>query len=200
MRWPPHSNGRRSAMIVLVLLHRWLGVGFCLLFAMWFASGIVMHFVPFPSLTETARFAGLSPIDLSRLHHSPDEAVDASHLAGARRLRLVGRADGPIYIVSGGSKPVAIHADDLSSAAITSDRAALDNAKAYAHARGLDAVNATPAGASDYDQWSVPNGFDEHRPLYRIALNNSDGTELYVSSTTGEVVLDTMRSERIWNY
>jgi hypothetical protein len=31
----------------LTLFHRWLGVAFCLLFATWFASGIVMHFVPF---------------------------------------------------------------------------------------------------------------------------------------------------------
>ena len=37
-------------MRALILLHRWLGVVFCLLFAMWFATGIVMHFVPFPVL------------------------------------------------------------------------------------------------------------------------------------------------------
>ena len=52
-------------MRALILLHRWLGVAFCLLFAMWFATGIVMHFVPFPALTEAERFAGLAPIDLA---------------------------------------------------------------------------------------------------------------------------------------
>ena len=31
-------------MRLLTWLHRWWGVVFCLLFAMWFASGIVMHF------------------------------------------------------------------------------------------------------------------------------------------------------------
>ena len=39
-------------MRVLTLLHRWWGVMFCLLFAMWFASGIAMHFVPFPAPSE----------------------------------------------------------------------------------------------------------------------------------------------------
>ena len=39
-------------MRVLTPVHRWLGILFFLLFAMWFASGIVMHFVPFPALTE----------------------------------------------------------------------------------------------------------------------------------------------------
>jgi hypothetical protein len=36
----------------LATLHRWWGGAFCLLFAMWFASGIVMHFVPFPARSE----------------------------------------------------------------------------------------------------------------------------------------------------
>ena len=45
-----------------------------------------------------------------------------------------------------------------------------------------------------YDQWTVPNGLDPHRPLYRIALNDGQDTELYVSSTTGEVVRDTTRA------
>ena len=46
-------------MRALVVVHRWLGVAFCLLFAMWFVSGIVMHFVAFPALTEAERVAGL---------------------------------------------------------------------------------------------------------------------------------------------
>src|ERR1700761_611510 len=125
-------------MKALVLLHRWLGVGFCLLFAMWFASGIVMHFVPFPSLTEMERFAGLLPIDASRLRHGPDEAVAASHVHDAQRVRLIQRADGPVYIVSGSSKPSVVHAADLSNGAVTSKSQALEIAKALARQRGID--------------------------------------------------------------
>jgi hypothetical protein len=54
----------------LATLHRWWGVAFCLLFAMWFASGIVMHFVPFPARSETA-YSG--SIDTS---HASTEIVD----------------------------------------------------------------------------------------------------------------------------
>jgi hypothetical protein len=189
-----------QTMKALVLLHRWLGVGFCLLFAMWFASGIVMHFVPFPSLPEMKRFAGLLPIDVARLRHGPDEAVAASHVTDARRVRLIQRADGPVYIVSGSPKPAAVHADDLSNATVASEPVALEIAKAHAQRRGIDAARADIAGVADYDQWSVPNGYDDHRPLYRVALNDPAGTELYVSSATGEVVLGTSRYERVWNY
>jgi PepSY-associated TM region len=187
-------------MNALVLLHRWLGVGFCLLFAMWFASGIVMHFVPFPALTEAARFAGLPRIDVSRLRHGPDEAVIASHIEDARRIRLVQRTDGPVYVVTGASKPAAFRAADLSDAAVTSDQLALAIAQAHARQNGIDAAHAILGSLADYDQWSVPNGYDDDRPLYRVALNDPSGTELYVSSRTGEVVLDTTRYQRAWNY
>ena len=86
-------------------------------------------------------------------------------------VRLIQRADGPVYVVSGGSKPVAIHAADLSDAAVVSDQAALQIAQMHARLRGIDRTTATLAGIANYDQWSVPNGFDEHRPLYRVALH-----------------------------
>jgi hypothetical protein len=187
-------------MKALVILHRWLGVGFCLLFAMWFATGIVMHFVPFPALTESERIAGLMPVDPDLTRHGPDEAVEASGIKDANRVRLVQRSDGPVYIVSGGSKPSAVRADDLRGASVKSEQMALDIAQAHARRRGIDGLHAVVAELADYDQWTVPNGYDAHRPLYLIALNDPAGTALYISSTTGEVVLDTNSHERIWNY
>ena len=46
-------------MPLLAIVHRWWGVVFCLLFAMWFASGIVMHFVPFPARSERPLAKGM---------------------------------------------------------------------------------------------------------------------------------------------
>ena len=51
-----------------------------------------------------------------------------------------------------------------------------------------------------YDQWTVASSFNRYRPLYRVAVDDPLGTELYVSTTTGEVVLHTARWERAWNY
>ena len=184
----------------LILLHRWLGVAFCLLFAMWFASSIVMHFVPFPVLTEAERIGGLAPLDLTRVVRGPAEAVAASTIKDAERVRLLQRSDGPVYLVMGASGLQALHAADLSSAAVTSEPLALAIAVEHARRRGLDASHATVMAPAQYDQWTVPNGLDPHRPLYRVALHDGPGTELYVSSTTGEVVRDTTRAERWWNY
>ena len=187
-------------MRALILLHRWLGVAFCLLFAMWFATGIVMHFVPFPALTEADRFAGMASIDLANIEPGPAEAIGASGLSGAVRVRLVQRSDGPLYLVSGSSDVKALRAADLADGKVRSAELALAIAADDARRRQLDISRAEVAEVADYDQWTVSSGFDLHRPLYRIALNDSFGSELYVSSKTGEVVLDTMRRERAWNY
>ncbi|MES2197556.1 MAG: PepSY domain-containing protein [Pseudomonadota bacterium] len=187
-------------MRALVLLHRWLGIGVCALFAMWFASGIAMLFVAFPSLTETERVAGLGEIDAPRVRHAVGEAVTASGIADTRRVRLVQRADGPVYVVTGLSRLAAVRADDLSDARVTSTEAARELAPGHAHRGAIKTAGITSQGIASHDQWTVPNGYDPHRPLYRIALNDPAGTELYVSSITGEIVQDTTRHERAWNY
>ncbi|MBR0816896.1 PepSY domain-containing protein [Bradyrhizobium liaoningense] len=186
-------------MSAIVLLHRWLGIAFCLLFAMWFATGIVMHFVPFPSLTEAERFSGLAPVERGEARITVADAVAASGVADVARVRLIQRREGSIYIVSGPSRVRAVRASDGAEASVTSPDIALVIARDHARQRGLDATSAGIVAHSDYDQWSVPNGFDRHRPLFRVAIGDPAGTEIYVSSLTGEIVLDTTRSERGWN-
>jgi len=97
-------------LCALILLHRRLGIAFCLLFAMWFASGIVMHFVPYPSFPAADRRAGLAPIDLARVEAS---ALAASRIGNSARVRLTQRSDGPI--ISNLSATIALRAADLSS-------------------------------------------------------------------------------------
>ncbi|MGY3451547.1 PepSY domain-containing protein [Bradyrhizobium sp. USDA 4353] len=184
----------------LILTHRWLSIPLGPLFALWFATGIVMHFVPFPAQTESERFAGLAPLALTVAPHSPAEALTASGITDPRRIRLAQRPDGPIYVISAADRSVAIHAATLAAADVSTPDLALSIARATAQRRGLEATGAAVAALQDYDQWTVPNRFDPHRPLYRIALNDAEGTELYVSSPTGDVVLDTTRFERTWNY
>jgi hypothetical protein len=56
-------------MRVLATLHRWWGVAFCLLFAMWFASGIVMHVVPFPARSEKPMPGGTYALRAERIDY-----------------------------------------------------------------------------------------------------------------------------------
>jgi hypothetical protein len=190
----------RSLLRVLILLHRWWGVVFCLLFAMWFASGIVMHFVPFPAREDANHFAALSPIDRGRVEHGPAEAIAKSGISDVSRVRLVERSDGPVYLVSGPSAARALRASDLADGRVGSDRIALETGIGYARSRGLDPSRAHIGGLIDFDQWSVSGEFDSDRPLYRIILDDRSGTELYVASATGDMVLHTTSLTRGFGY
>ncbi|WP_167558818.1 PepSY domain-containing protein [Bradyrhizobium canariense] len=187
-------------MRVLIVLHRWWGVAFCLLFAMWFASGIAMHFVPFPARTDAGHFRGLAPINSEEIAHSPAEAIAASGIHDALRVRLIGRSDQPIYLIFGPSEVKALRALDLADGGVHSDRTVLDIAIAYARDRGLDPSHAGIASPITYDQWTVSGEYDSDRPLYRVSLNDSSGTDLYVSSATGSIVVITTRHMRLLNY
>ena len=187
-------------MRALVLIHRWLGVAFCLLFAMWFASGMVMHFVPFPSLAETERVAGLTPFGPQSVAVPPREALKLLEVHRVWRLRLVGVGGTPVYIAMRKDGTQAALNANSGDMLVVNAATALASARAHAQARGLDHARATVAAPRAHDQWTVPNGFDAHRPLYRVALGDPADTRLYVSAVTGQVVLDTHRVERAWNW
>lgn len=190
---------KRSLLRPFVLLHRYFGVAFCLLFAMWFASGIVMHFVSFPALTESERIAASLPIDLMRISYTPAQVIDASAISEAVRVRLIERADGPVYIVSSFDKTKALRASDLGTAAIRSAEAAIVLA-AREHQSHLANMSPPVAVPIWVDQWTVSQQYDPHRPLYKVPLNDPADTDRYVSGTTGEIVLTTTREQRWWNY
>jgi len=187
-------------MRLLVLLHRWFGVAFCLLFAMWFATGAVMHWVPFPELTENERRAGLTLLAPGAVKIAPAQALAAMHQDWITRLRLTAPGGHPVYIATQNNG--ALYAiDGVTGSPLSVDEAfVLASARAHAEARGIGAAAPALLETADHDQWTVSDGLDPHRPLHRIALNDDAGTELYVSSLTGEVVRDTTRVERIANY
>ena len=150
-------------MKALILLHRWLGVTFCLLFAMWFASGIVMHFVPFPAFTEAERLAGLAPIDRASIKYGPADALKQA-ASGTPHVLINTTQRWPGLFDPGITATAALHAADLFDAAVRSRRLALAIATDYAANRKWATTAAKAFGPAAYDQWTVPNGFDAHVP------------------------------------
>ena len=181
----------------LILTHRYVGIATCLLFAMWFGSGMVMMYVGFPELTAAERFRGLTPLDLSAAPVLPSQALAAAGVEGwPRALRMEMVLGRPAYLVHPWEGPVrTVFADDGSVLQHVEPALAVAAAQHFGRATG-----ARYLGQIDYDQWTVSNGLDAYRPLHHIALNDAAGTELYLSDRTGEIVRDTTRRERLWNW
>lgn len=184
-----------------ILWHRWLGICACLFFMLWFATGLVLHFVHFPELDNEERFAGLNPIELQKVKHSIYDAIhDLPNFDRINKAKLVMSGNRPVYVAQDEQQAKAIYADTGKSVPSISASETVDIAKSHAIQRGIKIGKVTHAALEDHDQWTVSNGLELYRPLHRIRLNDDAGTELYVSDVTSEVVRDTTQSERAWNY
>jgi hypothetical protein len=178
----------------LTWFHRWAGVALCLLFAIWFASGAVLHFVSFPSLSAADRHAGSAAIDTAQLRIGPSDAL--ARFPTATDLRLVSVAGRPVYLVQESTGTWASIAGDTGEVLTPlSARIATTVAERFA---GIPAAGVS--GSLDYDQWIVHQHFDPFRPFYRVHLTDREGTDLYVSARTGEVLQRTRFAQRAWNW
>jgi len=173
----------------LYLIHRWIGIGSCLLFAIWFASGLVMIYVPYPSLNTAERLARLQPIEWSAV------TAPAPQQRGMRSILLEMRDGHPVWrITPWEGKPHVV------SAETGHDVAPVDAAMARRIAVRFGGTPVIGLEKIERDQWTVAGGFDEHRPLWKASLGDSVRSEVYVSSSTGDVVQETSHTARVWNW
>lgn len=181
---------------VLLLVHRYLGIAICLLLAAWCVSGAIMLYVPYPGLDEGARVRALPQL---RWQGCCAHAAARAELGSAAisHFRVEMQAGSPMLLAF--AEFGAPQVIDLGSGR---RRDTVDARQALAIA-GDYAGGAAPAAAArliEYDQWTVSGEFAAVRPLYHVALGDRAGTELYVSSVTGDVVQRTTRWQRAWNY
>lgn len=182
----------RLARRWLYLTHRWIGIASCLLFAMWFLSGLVMIYVPFPALTLEKRVAGAEPIDWRQVTQGPPAGVEGP----PQSLELEMRDGVPVWRMTDwdGTRLNVPAARDAPLAPVDAAYAARV-ASRFTHGEKVAAV-----AQLERDQWTVAGGFNRHRPLWKVTLDDAADTALYVSSSTGGVVLTTTDHERFWNW
>jgi len=174
------------------LVHRWLGIAIALLMALWTLSGFVMMYVSYPETTAAERVAGLAPLDLSACcaeaflpGGAKIEAASVEMLRGEPVLRWSGPEGAGLVSLSRAATP-RIGAREAGEIARAHMRRAFGAAPP---------VRVTPV---EVDQWTLQQ--QRYAPLYRAGFADERGTVLYVSGLTGEVVQDTHRTERFWNW
>lgn len=180
---------------LLFLVHRYLGIAVGLVVTLWCLSGFVMMYVQYPELRRAERVAWLAPLDLNdccRLpNHFGNIAVD--------RFAVEMLAEAPVLRVLAGSRQYVMDMADGRILGGLDEPAARSIAAKAARTFGL-AGQPVLRGRIERDQWTVQASYHPHRPLYHFAMRDAPGTELYVSSTTGEIVQMTTRQVRFWNW
>lgn len=184
----------------LVFTHRWVGVVLGLLMLLWCMSGVVMMYVPFPKLDEAAVRQALPALSrASCCQQLPADRFDplvsvtglSVEMLGTRPVALIATDDGQRTLL------------DLTSGALLEHLGA-DNAlqasRRHAAAHGIEPPFHPQVERIDTDQWTVYGSYHPDRPLEHVTLNDREGTQLYVSSSSGRIVLITTRMQRFWNW
>jgi PepSY-associated TM region len=174
----------------LILIHRYLGIVFSLLFLMWFVSGIAMIYArSMPALTNESRLEHLPVLNPSQIRLTPAEALAKSGaFAPPAQATLSTVVNRPAYRFGGG---FTLFADTGEPFEMNAARAA-EAARLFADVRE-DKVH--PVGIlATADQWTLL----ERRslPMHKFTVDDGAKTELYVSESTGEVAVVTTRASR----
>src|SRR5580765_1183977 len=175
----------------IIFVHRYLGIALSLLFVVWFISGIAMIYArDMPRLTPGVRLRHLAPIDFARVRLSAAEAAARAGLRGSGSATLLMLTDRPAYRFGG--RRAAVFADTGDTLEAVDERVSLTIASQFMK---------VPASAVHYlqrlehpDQWTLAQR--RQLPLHRIAVDDADGTELYISERLGEVAVLTTRGTR----
>jgi len=175
----------------LILWHRYLGIATCLLFAMWFLSGFFMMYVRMPRIPEEERLARLPVLEAARVVVAPADAIRLAKLTGEPQASVLTSLWGrPVYrFTLTAGKYVTVFADTGEvRRGFSWDEARRSVAEPRSSFLGAE---------TEPDQWTVAQTYRAHQPLYRVAIDDGRGTELYVSSQTGDLLLKTDRASRI---
>ncbi len=181
---------------IVMTLHRRLGLLVGPAVLVWFLSGVVLLWVPYPSLTEREWLLTAETIQL------PDCCATLSRLVGqldrpegieSVRIRMVGGR--PVMTAQSlNGTLVSLTVDTAETIAPLSREWAQRVALEFSPATSVEGMNLI-----DHDVWTVHQRFDPHRPLWKVQLSGGRRSVLYVSSVTGDVVQDTTADDRRWN-
>ena len=182
-----------------IALHRWLGVGFCAVFVIWFASGTVMVFHRMPDYPDTERRARLAPLVAEDVEVDPATALTAAGLADyPQRAHLTTYGARPVYRFLTNRGWHTVFADDGTLLTpLTPEDATAVAADAFPEHRVTARFDRT---IGEPDQWTIGAPFRLTGPLHIVSLGNAAATEVYVASATGEITLTTDRARRVWAY
>ncbi len=107
-----YSGARLKGTVIF--LHRWMGVPCCLLFVLWFASGIGMMYWQYPMVSEADRLNHAAVLDGSKIQLSPADAYArfAADAPPPTQARLEIFDNRPAYKFGERAEQVIVYADN----------------------------------------------------------------------------------------
>lgn len=173
--------------------HRILGVLLCLLFFMWFASGIVMIYHSFPRASQEyklQRQAALRAADLLPMDSLMSMFPDTASLQSAS---VEMRFDRPAISMRGKGVPPALYMDDFGPVEKFDEAVRLKTLQLWCSSPILKIDT-----LEKVDQWIPFGGYNKEMPIYKYYFADDESHQLYMSSKDGRVLQFTDKESRFW--
>jgi hypothetical protein len=183
----------------LIFIHRWVGTALCVLFLLWFPSGIGMMYWGMLAISARDRLERAPVLDPARVVLSPQEAAARVGVRTAPTDIRLNSFDGrPVYRFGAGGRGAGggriVYADTGEE---QTDAPLLMRNRAAAAWAGQAASAAAVESITETDQWMVGNQLRTLRPLWKYSWSN--GEQLYIGES-GEVLLYTTPTTRLQAY
>ena len=171
-------------------LHRVVGTIIALFFLMWFLTGLVLIYHPYPRLSDEQIYAHQEVLpdmlpDVDSIAQRAGGTLRKLHLyqAQGQTLAEVTTKDTSCTMVVDGTQPV----KPVTYA--TAEQIAK---------RWIDAPILRVDTLHERAQWVLYSRYDKVLPIYRFYFDDSDRSELFISGKNGEAQQLTTRSSRFW--
>lgn len=177
----------KAAVKFLLLVHRYLGFALSLLFVIWFLSGFAMMYVRYPTMRQHEKLQNLPPLNLATCKLNLREALAVAGVKDTMRaVRLGMMLNRPVYRLTttrGGYK--AVFADNGELFSGTDLVLAVKLASTFGNPGKVRKTEVL----TEIDQWMAAARSQGYAtPVYRMQMDDDQGTYIYVSMQTGEVV------------
>ncbi len=174
-------------------VHRIFGTIICVFFFMWFVSGLVLIYHPFPNVTSKQLRERMEPLPsslpdmaslVSRLPESVGSIRDVSVRQFQGQTLFAFETDDSLYVLC---------ADTLQSVKPVT----YETIQAVAR-RWVDSPVARVDTLYDRDQWIMYSRYVREMPIYKYYFDDKEKHQLYLASKTGKVLQFTNRTQRFW--
>lgn len=181
---------------LLYSLHHFLGFVVCLFLSMWFISGLVLIYHPFPNVTPEQKYANQEAIQIKG--QAPDITKILSQIPAKEKIKKIslsqfeGQAQ---FRVRTDKKQHRFPVDSTIQRQHITPKTIEHIASRWSKADILRIDT-----LQKRDIWIMYNRYEKELPIYKVYFDDPEKHELYISSRTGEVQQFTTSSERFWAY
>ena len=171
--------------------HRILGVVTCLLFLMWFITGLVLIYHPFPDVDKSLKNKLADNISQAIL---PIDSLPIPN--GISKLTLNQQNQEAVFTIKDKKQLSKIVATDPNQFPKSIDVNELNHiARKWSNGPILKIDT-----LEKRDIWIMYNKYVDELPIYKIHFDDAEQHQLYISSRNGEIQQFTTKSERVWGY